>query len=344
MASNSAGRLAGIQGIDSKKAIQLSEVSKLYLSEKDMVYLTESVKTSLKSSKYRIIDCGGKLKYYFGDVDSIALRKLETEDGKSILLVNLIRFFDLKMPLKVSKNKVRPSIKDDKLDSYVKKVINANIFKLQRAEREILDDLLSGGAIFQLLQERWRFSLRRTFLNKGLFLHRKDNIFRIRSTMITIPGNKVSSSENGLVFPYHKESNSYIVHYSNLANLLGYLDAKADFIETNSGKDLSFPKYKKGSSSVKSLFVACLLMFCVLPLLNMVYLGLIGGLIFWWAFLLTYNNFRKLKKRVVKFATTPYYKRQINLGKLEYFFGVSGATTQFKDQFIYEQKSLDDIL
>jgi len=198
LASNSAGRLAGIQGIDSKKAIQLSEVSKLYLSEKDMVYLTESVKTSLKSSKYRIIDCGGKLKYYFGDVDSIALRKLETEDGKSILLVNLIRFFDLKMPLKVSKNKVRPSIKDDKLDSYVKKVINANIFKLQRAEREILDDLLSGGAIFQLLQERWRFSLRRTFLNKGLFLHRKDNIFRIRSTMITIPGNKVSSSENGL--------------------------------------------------------------------------------------------------------------------------------------------------
>ena len=219
-----------------------------------------------------------------------------------------------------------------------------------RAEKEIFDDLLAGGPIFRLLQKRYPFSLKKTFLNEGLFLHGEGKFYRIRVSKMLICWDKTSSSESSLVFPYHKESNSYIIQHLDLENLLSYIKAKTTFFETYSREDFSFSRYKHRRLTVRILLLFWFLLLGTLLFLTSLikesfifYLGLGGWLIVGLISLIFYIRFKKLKKRIVKNINFPYYKRAINFEKLKHFFKIAGATAWFQGQFMFEHKPLDEM-
>ncbi len=347
LANKSEGELVSIKGIDKRKANDLAKISKLYLNENEITNLKKSIKGALKEFKYTIVDNKGKLKYYFKDIDILALRPVETENGKGVLLITPVRLFDIRDLLRVSERKVRTVNVNSDLKFYAKQVVNATIYRLVRSESEILQDLYTEGPLFQLIKERWNFSLEKTFLDKGLFLHKNGKIYRIIISKVLVCGRKVSSLKKGLTFPYHKSSNSYVINYLKFAHLLSYIKAKVQFFENHSRENSSYSNYKHKKSMVRILFLLWILLFgmiafmgAVIELPAIIYLEIGGYTIPSFIFFIFYSKFIRLRRKISKIGKTPYYKRRINFKELNPILKDAGASFEFQKQFIFEHKPL----
>jgi len=74
LAKKSEVELANIKGIEQNKAIELATVSKLHLDENEIIQLKKRTQIALKKYNYTLVSDKGKTKYFFKDVDIIALK------------------------------------------------------------------------------------------------------------------------------------------------------------------------------------------------------------------------------------------------------------------------------
>jgi hypothetical protein len=331
--------------------IQPQEYSdKTYISTKSFL---EKLSKKAKSSGFSIIKENRLLRSVFVGIDALALKIIHVHEFLDLICIVPIITSNLNGNFTVSADSIEYSPKEGRERTvHIKKISQSYKKALHRAESTIFNDISVRGELSKYIMKYLdiEISPEKTVTHKTLFLRSGPLQYKLLIEPMIICNNPVGFTEKLVPYAYQRQTNIHMIHISQVADYLHYLDQKYFFIETysekknmltiNSEVEDTFMKHIRIASSPFIVYGAFFLLiflfqgFSLLPLIiNMGY-GVVGlyMIVIGYIYLKLYTNKKEIKQ---EFAT-PYYKRDLGIDDDSLLLVKENLTPKLMEQFGYE--------
>ena len=293
-----------------------------------------------------------ELQNVFQAVDLLACKPMRGENGRCIILLVPIKHVSTVEPVYVWDSHVMTGNFDDEPTTSANMAINTHVKKLVNASEYLFSEIINGKSIISLVSRFVGISVRSdvTFRNKRLYIGGKEIEFQVILDPILLSDTEVLCLEKTLPYAYQQGSNLHIVPFSQLDELLEFLQLKYRLLnrhDTSQNAILKTDEVKTATYKQLQLFSLPFLaygllftFFLLLGIQEMIrfFTSLGYGLMFVYGGFMGFLVVRHFKamQRIESGFSVPYHQRGVSLSQEDFILINEQLSNEGMTQFSYE--------